>query len=54
MNIAHMIASSIVHGLIYAAIFKSIRHLSIAQTAAAAAAGIAIVWAISGLFSRRR
>ncbi|BAP88319.1 uncharacterized protein E1O_11880 [Burkholderiales bacterium GJ-E10] len=52
--LAHMIANSIVHGLIYGAIFKSIRHLSIAQTLILAVAGIAVVWAISSLFSRRR
>ena len=54
MNLAHMITSSIVHGLIYGTIYKAIRHLSLAQTAIVAAAGIAIVWALSHLFSRRR
>ena len=49
MNVAHMIASSIVHGLVYGTIYKAIRHLSLAQTAIVAAAGIAIVWALSYL-----
>ena len=54
MNLAHMIASSIVHGLIYGTIYKAIRHQSLAQTAIVTVAGIAIVWALSHLFSRRR
>ncbi len=54
MNVAHMIASSIVHGLIYGTIYKAISHQSLAQTTIVAAAGIVIVWPLSCLFSRRR
>ena len=53
IDIAHMIISSLVHGLVYAAIFKAFQHLSLAGAAAVAAAGIGLIWLVSILARRR-
>jgi hypothetical protein len=44
-DLAHMIVSSLVHGLIYAAVFKLFHHLSLTGALiAATAVGLAAVW----------
>jgi hypothetical protein len=53
LDIAHMIVSSLIHGLIYAAIFKAFHHFSLAGAAAMAIAGITAVWIVTRMFSRR-
>ncbi len=53
-DIAHMIVSSLVHGLIYAAIFKLLHHLSVGSAIIAAAFGIAAVWLAVKLLRPRR
>ncbi len=53
-DIAHIIVSSLIHGLIYATIFKASHHLSLAGAAIVAIAGIAAVWIATRMFSRRR
>jgi hypothetical protein len=53
LDIAHMIVSSLIHGLIYAAIFKAFHHLSLAGAAAVAIVGVAAVWIVTRMFSRR-
>ena len=53
LDIAHMILSSLVHGLIYAAIFKAFHHLSLASAAIVAAAGVGLIWLVSILTRRR-
>ena len=53
LDIAHMIVSSLVHGLIYAFIFKAFHHLSLVGAAIAAAAGIGLIGLVSILTRRR-
>jgi len=53
-DIVHMILSSLVHGLIYAAIFKLFHHLSLAGAIIAAAGGVAAVWLVAKLLRPRR
>ncbi|MDE2252727.1 MAG: hypothetical protein KGL42_00410 [Betaproteobacteria bacterium] len=53
IDIAHMIISSLVHGLVYAAIFKALHNLSLASAAIVAVIGIALVWLVSSLTRRR-
>ena len=50
MHIGHMIASSLVHGLIYGAIFKLFRGLPLPVDIIIAVVSIALVW----LFTRNR
>ena len=42
-SIGSQIGNSIIHGLIYAVIFKAMRHLSLPQAIVVAIAGIAVV-----------
>lgn len=53
-DIAHMIVSSLVHGLIYAAVFKLFHRLSLAGAIIAAAFGVAAVWLAAKLLRSRR
>jgi hypothetical protein len=53
-DIAHMIVSSLIHGLVYAAIFKLFHHLSLAGAIIAAAVGVAAVWLAAKLLRPRR
>ena len=53
LDIAHMIVSSLIHGLIYAFIFKALHNLSLASAAIVAAAGIGLIWLVSILTRRR-
>ena len=53
LNIAHMILSSLVHGLIYATIFKAFRIMSLGEAIAVATAGIGTIWLASRLWRRR-
>jgi hypothetical protein len=53
-DIAHMIASSLIHGLIYAAVFKLFHHLSLAGALIAAAGGVAAVWLLAKILRPRR
>ncbi|MDE2268568.1 MAG: hypothetical protein KGL33_06090 [Betaproteobacteria bacterium] len=48
-----MIISSLVHGLIYASVFKLFHHLSLAGAILAAAFGVAAVWLAAKLLQRR-
>jgi hypothetical protein len=47
LNIAHMLVSGLIHGLVYATIFKVFHHLSLAGAAAVAVAGIGLIWLVS-------
>ena len=53
-DLVHMIVSSLVHGLAYAAIFKLLHHLSVGSAILAAAFGIAAVWLVATLRRHRR
>ena len=53
-DIAHMIVSSLIHGLVYAAVFKLFHHLSLAGAIIAAAVGVAAVWLAAKLLRPRR
>ena len=53
LDIAHMVISSLIHGLLYAFIFKAFHHLSLASAAMVAAAGIGLIWLVSILTRRR-
>jgi hypothetical protein len=53
-DIVHLIVSSLVHGLIYAAIFKLFHHLSLTGALIAAAVGVAAVWLAAKLLRPRR
>ena len=50
VNFGHMVASSVVHGLVYGAIFKVFRELPLAVDLVITAIGIFLVWR----FSRNR
>ena len=50
INFGHMIASSVVHGLVYGVIFKVFRELPLTVDLVIAAAGVFLVWR----FSRNR
>ncbi|HML81969.1 MAG TPA: hypothetical protein PKE37_09415 [Thiomonas arsenitoxydans] len=52
-DLVHMIISSLVHGLIYASVFKLFHHLSLAGAILAAAFGVAAVWLAAKLLQRR-
>ncbi|NNM64394.1 MAG: hypothetical protein HKL99_07245 [Burkholderiales bacterium] len=52
-DIAHMIVSSLIHGLVYATIFKAFRHMSLGEAVAVTAAGIGAIWMTSTLLRRR-
>ncbi len=43
-DIVHLVVSSLVHGLIYAAIFKLFHRLSVGAAILVAAVGVASVW----------
>jgi hypothetical protein len=49
-----MIISSLIHGLVYAAIFKLFHHLSLAGAIIAAAVGVAVVWLAVALLRPQR
>lgn len=51
MNISHMIVSSLIHGLTYAAIFKIFHNVSPLMAGVVAAIGIGVLWFI---FWRRK
>lgn len=53
-DIVHMIVSSLIHGLIYAALFKLFHHLSVGTAVLAAAVGLAAVWLAAKLLRPRR
>lgn len=53
-DLVHMILSSLVHGLVYAAVFKAFHHLSRAGALIAAAFGVAAVWLAAKLLRPRR
>jgi hypothetical protein len=53
-HIAHMIISSLIHGLVYATIFKLFHRLSLAGAIIAAAVGVAAVWLAAKLLRPRR
>ncbi len=53
LNIAHMIVSSLIHGLVYAAIFKVFRNMSLGEAIAVTAAGIGLIWLTARLLRRR-
>ena len=53
-DIMHMIVSSLIHGLVYAAVFKLFHHLSVGSAILAAAFGIAAVWLAVKLLRPRR
>ncbi|OIQ93552.1 hypothetical protein GALL_245120 [mine drainage metagenome] len=53
-DLVHMIVSSLVHGLVYAAIFKLFHHLSLAGALIAAAVGVAVVWLAVALLRPQR
>ncbi|CAZ88708.1 hypothetical protein [Thiomonas arsenitoxydans] len=53
-DIANMIVSSLIHGLIYAAIFKLFHYLSVGTAVLAAAVGLAAVWIAAKLLRTRR
>lgn len=48
MNISHMIVSSLIHGLTYAALFKIFHNVSPLMAGVMAAAGIGALWFIFG------
>lgn len=50
----HVLLSSIIHGLVYAAIFKIVRHLGLPATLVFAVVGIVAVFVIAGLSRGRR
>jgi hypothetical protein len=50
----HVLLSSIIHGLIYATIFKIVRHLGLPATLVFACVGIVAVFVIAGLSRGRR
>jgi hypothetical protein len=50
----HALLSSIIHGLIYATIFKIVRHLGLPATLVFACVGIVAVFVIAGLTRGRR
>lgn len=50
----HALLSSILHGLIYATIFKIVRHLRLPATLVFAGVGIFTVFVIANLTRRRR
>ena len=54
LNLAHMIVSSLVHGMIYAAVFKLFHHLNLTGAILAAAVGVAAVWLAAKLLRPRR
>ena len=53
-DLVHMIVSSLVHGLVYAAVFKAFHHLSVGGAILAAALGVAAVWLAAKLLRPRR
>ena len=53
-DIAHMIVSSLIHGLVYAAVFKLFHHLSVGSAILAAAVGVAAIWLAAKLLRSRR
>lgn len=54
MHIGHMIASTTVHGLIYATVFKISHQIGLAGMIALAVIGIALLWIIVRLLGDRR
>ncbi|MDA8260844.1 MAG: hypothetical protein M0Z99_35290 [Betaproteobacteria bacterium] len=52
-DIVHMILSSLVHGLVYAAIFKLFHHLSLTGALIAGAFGLAAAWLAAKLLRPR-
>lgn len=54
LHLGHMVASGIVHGLIYATIFKISHKVGLLGMVVIAVIGIALVWMISKLFNNRQ
>lgn len=50
----HALLSSIIHGLIYATIFKIVRHLGLPATFVFAGVGLFAVFVVANLTRRRR
>lgn len=53
LDFAHMIVSSLIHGLVYATIFKAFHHLSVAGAATVTIVGIVAIWVVKRMLSRR-
>ncbi|MDA8256690.1 MAG: hypothetical protein KGL42_07140 [Betaproteobacteria bacterium] len=53
LDVAQIIVSSLIHGLVYAFIFKAFHHMGLAGAAIVAAAGIGLIWLVSILTRRR-
>lgn len=54
ITMLHALLSSIIHGFIYATIFKIVRHLGLPATLVFAGGGIFTVFVIASLTRRRR
>jgi len=52
-DIVHMIVSSLIHGLIYAAVFKLFHNLSLGGALITAAAGVVAIWLAAKLLRSR-
>lgn len=53
LDIVHMLVSSLIHGLIYATIFKAFHHLSVAGAATVTIVGIVAIWVVKRTLNRR-
>ncbi len=54
LHLGHMVASGIVHGLIYATIFKLSHKVGLLGMIVIAVIGIALIWVISKLFNNNQ
>ncbi len=54
MHIGAMIVSSIIHGLVYGAIFRVMRHMPLGEAVLVAIVGVGAIWLLSSAFGRRR
>jgi hypothetical protein len=54
LNIAHMVVSSLIHGLIYALIFKIYHQLGLVTSVAVTVLGVAAIWLGSRWWQGRR
>ncbi len=53
MHIGAMIVSSLIHGLVYGAIFKAMRHMPLSEAILVAVVGIGVIWLLSSAFGSR-